>query len=405
MAEQNSGNLFDSLPDEILSRIISFLPSETALESTIFLSRRWRALWNLATVQQAAVDCITNEVEKFVTLFDNLDPLRHPRRLQLHFGTGSVLLATIAANNKLKVDFSCGDEEFPSHFGLQLQLIGHQNNFLHFSPSTFYVKTLHLKSVGILTYESVSSMVSRFQFLESLKIIECSGLKSLHVESSSKLMSLTILDCPNLESLRLKCSKLRSFRYRGKLPRIWPEYHFNLADAMLDFRQGQGTTDSFLASDFDPTLLTIKNAEVVTLCRWTFETLIWPSILPLKGNFQFYRLKELWWIDYSEGGYNADALMAFLKLCPALERLFIDPKSYREPSTITYSKKATRHTELGHIKVVKMEGFLNQEDEITLVNHIRELVRVEPLVIAASDESCDKLLTASPSPKHAQIRL
>lgn len=352
MAEQNSGDLFDSLPDEILSRIISFLPSETALESTIFLSSRWRALWNLATVQQAAVDCITDEVEKFVNLFDNLDPLRHPRRLQLHFGTGSVLLATIAANNKLKVDFSHGDEEFPTHFGLQLQLIGNGNNFLHFSPSTFYVKTLHLKSVGILTYESVSSMVSRFQFLESLKIIECSGLKSLHVESSSKLMSLTILDCPNLESLRLKCSKLRSFRYRGKLPRIWPEYHFNLADAMLDFRQGHGTADSFLASDFDPTLLTIKNSEVVTLCRWTFEvffapnpayfffnfkplllliskllvllqTLIWPSILPLKGNFQFYRLKELWWIDYSEGGHNADALMAFLKLCPALERLFV----------------------------------------------------------------------------------
>lgn len=83
----------------------------------------------------------------------------------------------------------------------------------------------------------------------------------------------------------------------------------------------------------------------------------------------------------------------------------IDPKSYREPSTITYSKQATRHTELGHLKVVKMEGFLNQEDEITLVKHIRELVRVEPLVIAASDENCDKLLTANPSPKHAQIRL
>lgn len=184
---------------------------------------------------------------------------------------------------------------------------------------------------------------------------------------------------------------------------------------------------------FKPLLLLISKLLVL------LQTLIWPSILPLKGNFQFYRLKELWWIDYSEGGYNADALMAFLKLCPALERLFvtvhffhfifaclgvcqfvvifllpcfflanyvqIDPKSYREPSTNTCSKKATRHTELGHLKVVKMEGFLNQEDEITLVKHIRELVRVEPLVIAASDENCDKLLTANPSPKHAQMRL
>lgn len=268
MAEQKSDDLFGCLPDEIFCRIISFLPSETALE-TSFLSRRWRGLWNLASVQQSTVDGIATKVTEFLTGFDKLDPLRRPRRLQLHFGKGSVLVATIAANNKLKVEFSTGEQEIPGHFDWQLQL-GHQNGVHHFCPSTFFVKTLHLKSVGFLTNASVSSMVSRFQFLESLKIIECNGLQSLHVESSPKLISLTILDCPHLESLHLKSSKLRSFRYRGKLPRISPEYHFNLADAMLDFRQGPGT-DGFVASEFDPTLLTIKNAQVVTLCRWTFE--------------------------------------------------------------------------------------------------------------------------------------
>lgn len=268
MAEQKSDDLFGCLPDEIFCRIISFLPSETALE-TSFLSRRWRGLWNLASVQQSTVDGIATKVTEFLTGFDKLDPLRRPRRLQLHFGKGSVLVATIAANNKLKVEFSTGEQEIPGHFDWQLQL-SHQNGVHHFCPSTFFVKTLHLKSVGFLTNASVSSMVSRFQFLESLKIIECNGLQSLHVESSPNLISLTILDCPHLESLHLKSSKLRSFRYRGKLPRISPEYHFNLADAMLDFRQGPGT-DGFVASEFDPTLLTIKNAQVVTLCRWTFE--------------------------------------------------------------------------------------------------------------------------------------
>jgi hypothetical protein len=53
------------------------------------------------------------------------------------------------------------------------------------------------------------------------------------------------------------------------------------------------------------------------------QALIWPSISYLHGNFQFYNLKELWWIDNSSQGYNIDALISFLKLCPALEQLFV----------------------------------------------------------------------------------
>ena len=268
--DQNLEDSFGNLPDEILCRIISFLPSETALE-TSFLSTRWRGLWNLAIVQQSTVDSLAAEVDKFVTSFEKLSPLARPRRLQLSFGKGGALLASLAANNKLKLDFSLGDQrEIPClDFGSQLKL-NHQNGTNHLCPSTFFVKSLHRKSVASLTNEAVSSIVSKFHFLESLKIVECNGLKSLHVESNPNFVSLTIYDCPELEYLHLKCSKLRSFRYRGKLPRIWPENHFNLADAMLDFRVGLGD-DSLVRCDFDPVLLTIKNSEVVTLCKWTFE--------------------------------------------------------------------------------------------------------------------------------------
>ncbi|PON75311.1 F-box domain containing protein [Parasponia andersonii] len=404
MVEENSDS-FGRLPDEILCRIISFLPCETALE-TSFLSTRWRGLWNLASVQQSTVDNIDTAVANFVTCFDKLNPLSHPRLLQLHFGESKVLLATLAANNKLKVDFSAGEKEFPTYFDWKL-LLNHQNAANQLCPSTsVYVKALHLKSVDFLTSEAVSSVVSNFQFLESLKIIECNGLRSLYIESSPKLVNLTILDCPHLEFLQLKSSKLRSFRFRGKLPRIWPENHFNLADAMLDFRQGPSTY-SLISSDFDPALLTIKNAHVVTLCRWTFETLIWPSLLPMKEAFKFYKLQELWWIDYSEEDYNTDALMYFLKLCPALERLFVtvDPKSYYMPRASTILKKSSRHTQLGNLKVVKLEGFMNQEDENKLVKDIKELVTVEPLIVGASNENCTRILTVAPSPKHAETSL
>ncbi|KAG4922898.1 hypothetical protein JHK82_051877 [Glycine max] len=45
---------------------------------------------------------------------------------------------------------------------------------------------------------------------------------------------------------------------------------FNLSDAMLDFRLGLSCR-GLKAKDFDATLLTIKNFEVLTLCKWTFE--------------------------------------------------------------------------------------------------------------------------------------
>lgn len=65
--------------------------------------------------------------------------------------------------------------------------------------------------------------------------------------------------------------------------------------------------------------------------------------------------------------------------------LQIDPKSYGVASTTTYSKQVTRHSELKHLKRVKLEGFTNQEDEILLAIYLRNLVAVEPLIIATSD--------------------
>ncbi|KAL6126590.1 hypothetical protein ACLB2K_074637 [Fragaria x ananassa] len=369
MMEEKRDDLFGRLPNEIICHIISFLPSESALETSL-ISSRWRGLWNTSLVQRVAIDEVPDAVSEFISHFDKLNPLRHPRRLKLYFGEGSddLLLASTAANNKLHLDFSTGKkEEYPlRHFDLQLQLKYDQNvqNLLvaHHQPcpSTFYVKTLFLKSVNNVINEAVSSMFSSLQFLEHLKIIECDGLQSLHIETSPKLLSLTILDCQLLNSLHLGTSKLQSFHYRGFLPRIWPEHHFNLADAMLDFRLGPSYT-GFSSSDFDPLLLTIKNAQVLTVCRWTFQTLIWPTISPLQAKFMFYKVKELWWIDNEEECYNSDALISFLKLCPVLERLFVtnDPESYCITSRAPTSKIVKSHTKFGRLEVIKMVEHVN----------------------------------------------
>ncbi|KAG2730155.1 hypothetical protein I3760_01G279700 [Carya illinoinensis] len=397
--EEKLLDLLSSLPDEILGRVIAFLPCESALE-TSFLSTRWRDLWNTALVQRGTIEAAATAISGFLTQFDERDPLRQPRKLRYHFCKDGVLLATIAANNKLYMDFSAGKQGFSKQFGWQLEL-NRQNLTYQPSSSTAatFVKTLHLKSVSSLTSEAVSSMVSNFQFLENLKIIECDGLEALEIDAGSKLSSLTILDCPQLKSLHMRSSKLRSFKYRGLLPWLWPEDHFNLKHAMLDFRQGPGDI-SFNSGDFDATLLTIKNAETLTLCRWTFEALIWPSISCVFSHFQFYKLKELWWIDNYTERYDSDALISFLKLCPALEQLFvtIDPSSYRIPhSTATYSKQVKRNPELEHLMVIKMEGFSNQEDEILLAEQLRKLAALDPQIVATSDRNGSRSLVKVPS--------
>ncbi|KAK7310420.1 hypothetical protein RJT34_07934 [Clitoria ternatea] len=388
--ERNTAeNLFSNLPDEILGCIVSFLPNESALETSL-ISTRWRDLWNQVLVRHGTTEDITGVVASFLARFEELDPLKHPRKLQFHFGQDTALFASIATNSKLLLDFPFSHKD-PEKQSYELKFNLNMKNFTYqsFLP-TFLVKTLYLKSVSFLTSGVASSIVSNLEHLENLMIIECSGLQSLFIESDSKLHKLTILDCLQLKSLHLRTSKLKTFRYRGPLPRIWPESHFNLSHAMLDFTPGPSYSE-FTAEDFNETLLTIKNSEDLTLCQWTFEALIWPSISTSSGNFIFYKLRELRWIGNHMDENSMNNLVSFLKLCPALEQIFvtIDPESFMVPrSNSGLMMQATKYTKLEHLKVIKFMGFKNRVDEISVATKLIERVKGMRPKIETSNGSC-----------------
>lgn len=269
-------DMFSNLPDEILCHTVSFLPTESALYTSL-LSIRWRDLWNETLVRHGTTEDISDSVHDFLAHFEELHPLRHPRKLQFHYAESeveeSVLLASIATNNKLLLDFSNREKkEHPEAEVLyEMNLKLNVQNPQSFPTPTFLIKTLYLKSIWCLTSEVVSSIVSRLQYLENLIITGCDQLESLCVvDGETKLVKLTILDCLKLNSLQLRTCRLKLFRYRGLLPRILPGKFFNLADAMLDFRLGHICYD-FKTEDFDTTLLTIKNSEVLTLCEWNYR--------------------------------------------------------------------------------------------------------------------------------------
>jgi len=263
-------DLFSNLPDEVLRSIVSFLPNESTLETSL-ISTRWRDLWNQVLVIHGTTQDVAGVVAGFLARFEELDPLKYPRKLQFHFAEDTTaLFASIATNNKLLIDFPGGSKHLERKYELQFMLNKDHITHHHTFPPTFLVKTLYLKSVSHLTSLVASSIVSSLEHLEKLVIAKCTGLQSLFIESESKLQSLTVLDCPQLKFLHLRTSKLKNFRFCGPLPRIWPESHFNLRHAMLDFRQGPSCSD-LKAQDFNQTLLTIKNSETLSLCEWTFE--------------------------------------------------------------------------------------------------------------------------------------
>ncbi|XWS66041.1 hypothetical protein CRYUN_Cryun05aG0166200 [Craigia yunnanensis] len=405
--EKIKDDIISCLPDDILCRVISFLPFDSAIRTSL-LSTRWENLWKEAFLaRDGTIKDAVDAISSFLNVFYELGRSETNWEFQFSYGEGHIVSVAVDPNNKtLHLDFSTGKPEFPREFGVGFSLDCRINTHQP-SPNTFKVKTLHLTSFTYFSCVAASDIASNCPFLQNLTITKCNGLEILDFGIVSRLRSLTVLDCPQLKKLFISGSLLWNFRYRGLLPCFSRFIHdFVVAhDAMLDFRQGPGHMD---IKSYDFTIFrSIEYVESLTLCRWFFETVICRQLQISGENLLFGSLTDLWWIEYSEARYNSDALISFLKLCPRLERLYvtIDRSSYGVTGKYCYPEKVPWNLRRKYLKVVKLEGFANEEEEILLAMQLKEVFSAEPLIIAKSDWTCLRRLVKVPRKKKKKGKL
>ncbi|CAL9236186.1 unnamed protein product [Arabidopsis halleri] len=387
--EEHKPDILSSLPLELLLYIISFLPFESARLIPL-VSTRFRSVWNQALLvahsHNGSIEDISHVVSRFINNFDEHDPTKNTRRLELHVDKSTFVSTILAPHNVMHMSFFfSGGSKKEDSFCWRLE-INDQIPRREYS-SGFLVKTLCLASVNSLTYEVVSSMVLEFSLLDSLKICGCKGLTSLTIDSPTKLLHLSISGCPKLRYLEIRSLKLKTFQYQGSLPLIKIHEHFNLTRAIFDVRQGPCYYNNAL--DMGPLLLIIKNSQSLTLCRWMFEEVIKPSISSSWRSFQFYKLQELRWIDNSMNQENINSMISFLKLCPSIERLFIDIDSNTYSSNEEVSVDAVHACEharvLRDLKLVKLEGFESEDNKNQLILALQQIVSIDqPLLVLSS---------------------
>ncbi|XVF75390.1 hypothetical protein PTKIN_Ptkin13bG0184600 [Pterospermum kingtungense] len=431
--EQRNDDIISSMDDDVLCHIISFLPFKSAVQTSL-LSRRWKDLWKRNfSVRKGTIDDAFTQISSFLHGCSDKYCSQLPASnwgFQFNLGKGNFITVAGEPDKALHLDFSNMKREFPRRFNWSLELndpsyddwfdiywrsyLNPNRQILTHQPSPILhkIKALHLVSVSYLSSEAISSMMSNSKFLQSLAIEKCNGLRSLQIESG--LEKLRILDCQQLESLHLKCNKLQSLRYRGKLlsfkgsSRVsvffWA-YNckaFSLQDAMLDFRQGPACSN-ISSCGFQSIFRCMGDVQSLTLCRWVFEELICPVLLLSPffwRGFNFNQLTEFWWIDYAKERYDSNALISFLKLCPRLKRLYItiDPKSYKKTKTTKCSVETTGLPRLEDLELVKLEGFPNEKEEIMLAKRLKQVFDVEPLIVAKSNYlNCMRLLVKEPN--------
>ncbi|XP_008798331.2 F-box/FBD/LRR-repeat protein At1g13570-like [Phoenix dactylifera] len=390
-------DLFGLLPDCLIVSILSLLPIEDSVRTSI-LSTRWRHLWTLAPLRLLDDSALRSERMKHIAL-----RTAHQEQWRAMEGwrvqaIGRVLSAhagpiQICRLSCLYFHVSLLDGWIQTLIRKGIQdlalLIPMEKRFYlvppflitcqslqslelcycrfpkptHPRPYLVNLRALKLKW-SLVTDAAVHEILSSCPALQSLALVHCAGLRRIHLRSpvlcsmtlddyAEEVEELFVVDAPNLECLMLGKSTTTRTRVKvGNAPKLELLGFVDMSIRMLEL----GSTC------FQQSMLSKLSTLVHSLKK-----------LAVRVNFN--------------DDLQAHTLFDLLRCFPCLETLdvlIVDMDNYDEPDLEDWELHGSCDCLDHHLKSVTLKGFLGQRTDLGFANFLIEKARVLKVMILIS---------------------
>ncbi|KAI3877777.1 hypothetical protein MKX03_019217 [Papaver bracteatum] len=427
LRNENMDRISD-LPDCLIQHILSFLPTECAVSTTV-LSKRWNNLWihvpildfnhsneedsdeedsdekeaiweAKANMFMDFVDSVLNHrkmltIQKFCLTCDNayFDDIRVKEWIsaalkckveEMHlsvtwpYAMFPIGLFTSESLIKLHIYFLWNEQEYCT---LDLQ-----------QPIYFpRLKILQLSSVIFEDEILVAQLFSNCPLLEDLCLIDCIWEDVYHINISAPSLKSFTLDNRELISkieyaeLKIDAPNLMSIKYYDWLPWDFIVDKFpSLVDVDLRF---ENTLKGI--SDFDSVFKFAMKLSNVLRLRLSSHI----GSMEILGLFNVLstsvpRVSAFESMIHLETGYShADTVLKFLQFTPNLESLAIVPGLFNKVNEDAFTSNLVPSCLLLHLKTIEVREFEGQPEELKLVKYIWTNARILQVLIIQSGTS------------------
>lgn len=347
-AKLDGVDLISLLPDGILYTIISFLRTDDAVRTSA-LSRRWRHLWRSAplNLDTGHIPGYCPEQIKVVTkiLSQHQGPIRRLKLHSLYFADLDSWFRSPALDTLQEIDIYVA--KFDDVLPLSVLRFASTLRVAHFAHCSLFedgdptfnfphLKTLALGSLSIWE-DTLHRILSGCPVLESLMLNNCAGFNRLVINSPT-LRSLGVCDDHHMEELVIqnapcleRCVRTNSFRTTPVIEVI---------------RAPKLEILGSLADNFDKLKLGTTISQEMGVCN-------------LKMSMHSVKILHL-----TSSGPNLDAVVAFLKVFPCLEKLYI-------MSTLQMDMKNVHHLDptdpvecLDHLRYVELKCYMGKKPDV-----------------------------------------
>lgn len=285
---EDGPDFISSLPHDVLLLIASMIPLKEAIRTAV-LSNSWRNLWTPSQVLKLELGSSHDQARmKMKQVLGSFSMYyEYPEKLKLYLPSvnyfdkradytnlkdESFAIVTKGTQGEVHFDFSGGEKLNNSpKFNLILETGG-----LSYCPTFSSLKSLQLRSVTHVAENLVTDLFSCCQFLESLKLEKCRGLQNIDIKANNSLKSFTISDCFDINSIKVSAPSLKVFSYKGILPTVQLNHAPDLAEAVLNFKDG----GDFNCEDVLNLLFSLKDVEMLTISGWLLEVCVYAWNFP-----------------------------------------------------------------------------------------------------------------------------